>query len=283
MGVLSRDQLRQWREEGHVVLRGFAEPAVCEAMRERAIAIARGQADGAVPGEALVVQEPATRARALHPEEAVGKIFRLHHEDPVFRRFAHDEALAACIEELLGPAFDVFLSQFIFKNPGALGQPWHQDSFYFPMEPDRQLGVWLAVTEATMENGPLWILPGSQREPVHEHVPDRRPEALYGYVEIVDHDMQAAVPVLMEPGDLLLFDSHLMHRSTDNRSEGIRAAMVYHYSPAGTVDRTREQVRERLQSLGAEGAEALSDAQVEKLGAAMDLNRWVPVRRPSEA
>ena len=74
-----------------------------------------------------------------------------------------------------------------------------------------------------------------------------------------------------------------MHRSTDNRSEGIRAAMVYHYSPAGTVDRTREQVRERLQSLGAKGAEALSDAQVEKVGAAMDLNRWVPVRRPSEA
>jgi ectoine hydroxylase-related dioxygenase (phytanoyl-CoA dioxygenase family) len=283
MGVLSRDQLRQWREEGHVVLRGFAEPAVCEAMRERAIAIARGQADGAVPGEALVVQEPATRASALHPEDAVGKIFRLHHEDPVFRRFAHDEALGARIEELLGPAFDVFLSQFIFKNPGALGQPWHQDSFYFPMEPDRQLGVWLAVTEATMENGPLWILPGSQREPVHEHVPDRRPEALYGYVEIVDHDMQAAVPVLMEPGDLLLFDSHLMHRSTDNRSEGIRAAMVYHYSPAGTVDRTREQVRERLQRLGAKGAEELSDAQVEKLGEAMDLNRWVPVRRPSGA
>jgi phytanoyl-CoA hydroxylase len=282
MGVLSRDQLRQWREEGHVVLRGFAEPAVCEAMHARAIAIARDQAEGGVPGDALVVQEPATLASARHPEDAVGKIFRLHHEDPVFLRFAHDEALLTHIEALLGPAFDVFLSQFIFKNPGALGQPWHQDSFYFPMEPDRQLGVWLAVTEATMENGPLWILPGSHREPVHEHVKDRRPDALYGYVGIVDHDMQAAVPVLMEPGDLLLFDSHLMHRSTDNRSEAIRAAMVYHYSPAGTVDRTREQVRERLQRLGAEGAEALSDAQVEKLGAAMDLNRWVPVRRPSE-
>jgi phytanoyl-CoA hydroxylase len=79
------------------------------------------------------------------------------------------------------------------------------------------------------------VLPGSHREPVHEHVPDRRPGANYGYVEIVDHDMAAAEPVLMDPGDLLLFDSHLMHRSTDNRSDGIRAAMVFHYAATGTV------------------------------------------------
>ena len=40
----------------------------------------------------------------------------------------------------------------------------------------------------------------------------------------------------MEPGDLLVFDSHLMHRSTDNTSEGIRAAMVFHCCVAGTRD-----------------------------------------------
>jgi ectoine hydroxylase-related dioxygenase (phytanoyl-CoA dioxygenase family) len=75
---------------------------------------------------------------------------------------------------------------------------------------------------------------------VHDHVPDARPGANYGYVEIVDHDMDAAAPVLMEPGDLLVFDSHLMHRSTDNESDGIRAAMVFHYAATATVDRTED-------------------------------------------
>ena len=37
---------------------------------------------------------------------------------------------------------------------------------------------------------------------------------------------------------MLLFHSHLMHKSTDNGSSGMRAAMVYHYGEAGTVDRT---------------------------------------------
>jgi ectoine hydroxylase-related dioxygenase (phytanoyl-CoA dioxygenase family) len=53
--------------------------------------------------------------------------------------------------------------------------------------------------------------------------------------------MASAQPVLMQPGDLLVFDSHLMHRSTDNVSDGIRAAMVYHYARTGTVDRTLER------------------------------------------
>jgi ectoine hydroxylase-related dioxygenase (phytanoyl-CoA dioxygenase family) len=49
--------------------------------------------------------------------------------------------------------------------------------------------------------------------------------------------MVAVEPIDFRAGDLLVFHSHLMHRSTDNVSDGIRAAMVYHYSPAGTVDR----------------------------------------------
>ena len=97
--------------------------------------------------------------------------------------------------------------------------------------------MWLAVTEATLENGCLHVLPGSHHETIHEHIPDRRPNALYGYVEIVDHDMTDAIAVTMDPGDLLLFDSHLMHRSTDNESKKLRAAMVYHYCATGTVAR----------------------------------------------
>ena len=154
------------------------------------------------------------------PEDGVSKIFKLHR-DSVFADFAHSAAVVDAVSELIAPDIDVFLSQFIFKTAGAWGQPWHQDSFYFPFEPARPVvGVWLAVTEATLVNGCLHVLPGSHNEPVHTHVPDRRPGANYGYFEIVDHDMAASEPVLMDPGDLLVFDSHLMHCSTDNESRG---------------------------------------------------------------
>ncbi len=101
--------------------------------------------------------------------------------------------------------------------------------------------MWVAATDARFDNGVLYVVPGSHREPVHEHVPDRRPAANLGYYEIVDHDLSNAVAVEMEPGDVLFFDSHLMHFSIDNTSQRRRAAMVYHYAATGTVDRTEAE------------------------------------------
>ena len=99
-----------------------------------------------------------------------------------------------------------------------------------------QVGAWLAVTEANLDNGPLWVIPGSHREPVHESVArDVREHASPFYVEITGVDTADEMPVLIRPGDLLLFHSRLRHRSTDNESSQDRAAMVFHYAPAGTT------------------------------------------------
>jgi ectoine hydroxylase-related dioxygenase (phytanoyl-CoA dioxygenase family) len=237
LSALSDAQVADFDTQGFLRFRSFADPATCAEMMTRVIDIVRRHAAGEPTANALVLPEANLAGRQAHPEQLVSKVFKLHR-DPVFARFAASEAVTDIVAELIGPALDCFLSQFIFKNPGAWGQPWHQDSFYFPFEPPRPIvGVWLAVTAATLENGCLHVLAGSNHEPIHEHVPDRRRGANYGYVEITDHDMTDAQPVLMEPGDLLVFDSHLMHRSTDNLSAGIRAAMVYHYAASGTVEK----------------------------------------------
>jgi ectoine hydroxylase-related dioxygenase (phytanoyl-CoA dioxygenase family) len=229
-----------FERNGFVVLPAFA-PEVCDAMLARVIALARRAAAGDDIAPAFVMPESNLRGADGAPEDLVSKIFRLHR-DRVFRDFATRADLLDHVRALLGTDdADCFLSQFIFKNPGAWGQPCHQDSWYFPFDPPQPVvGAWLAVTEATLENGCLHVVPGSHHEPVHHHVDDRRPNANYGYVEIVDHDLSTALPVLLQPGDLLLFDSHLMHYSTDNVSNGVRAAMVYHYARHGTRDRTEE-------------------------------------------
>jgi len=237
---LSDDQLISWSERGVFRIDGFADDDTCQAMLARVTQIVQDR-DLAEKLGVKVASEGNTAGLAhAQPEDGVSKVFKLHR-DGVFADFAHSAAVVDPVATLVSPDIDVFLSQFIFKTPGAWGQPWHQDSFYFPFEPARPVvGVWLAVTRATLVNGCLHVLPGSHTEPVHKHVPDRRPNANYGYFEIVDHDMTESEPVVMEPGDLLVFDSHLMHCSTDNESDGIRAAMVYHYAAAGTIDHSEE-------------------------------------------
>jgi ectoine hydroxylase-related dioxygenase (phytanoyl-CoA dioxygenase family) len=239
------EQEEAWERDGFFIVRGFEALERLEAMLERCEAIARETDGQGRLGDALVQLESKLCAPGVAPERRVSKIFRLHRQEPVFHGLCADPRVLDLVESILGRALDCFLSQFIFKQPGALGQPWHQDAYYFPFDRSPQVGIWLAVTEATLGNGPLWVLPGSQREPVHRVVRDGRPHANYGYVEIVDHDMRGAVPVLMAPGDLLIFHSHLMHRSTDNDSDRLRAAMVYHYAQAGTQDQSEERFGRR--------------------------------------
>jgi ectoine hydroxylase-related dioxygenase (phytanoyl-CoA dioxygenase family) len=229
-----------FERDGCFVLPRFADPGICKEMLERVAELCTRAESGSDVDDALRLPEPALRDARGSAAERTSKLFKLHRHQVVFNHFCREPRLLAVIAELLGPDLDCFLSQFIFKNPGALGQPWHQDAFYFPFDRRPQVGVWLAVTEATLENGPLWVLPGSQREPIHKVEPDRRPHAQMGYVEITDHDMTGAVPMLLAPGDVLIFHGQLMHKSTDNQSHGMRAAMVYHYGAAGTIDRTTE-------------------------------------------
>ncbi len=228
--------LRGAEGPGFALYPGFGDEASGQAMLADVVGLARAAHRGEDIDPALLMRETQAHFEGERPEDLVSKIFRLHRRK-AFVPFLADPRISEILAQAIGPNVDCFLSQFIFKNPGAWGQPWHQDSYYFNHQPAGPIvGLWLAITEATLENGCLHILPGSQNEPVHEHVPDARPDAQLGYVEIVDHDMTASQPCLLAPGDLMVFDSHLMHRSTDNESKGLRAAMVWHCAAAGTED-----------------------------------------------
>ena len=238
--MIEQTQRREWEEDGFFFVRGFAPKSVTDAMLSRVIEICREGRGQLLVEEKLILPESNLREGAQESDSAeslVSKVFKLHR-DGVFCEFIDSKPVVEISRDLLGSDIDCFLSQFIFKNPGAWGQPWHQDEYYFPFDRHPQVGFWLAVSDATLENGCLHVLPGSHREPVHEHVPDRRPNANVGYVEIVDHDMANQVPVVMDAGDLLVFHSRLMHCSTDNESSSPRAAMVYHVAERGTVDNT---------------------------------------------
>ena len=258
---------RAWNDQGFFVARGLVSVADAKRTEAEAIARIRAEPPEAHPGEVLyfagpnyaIFPEKQPSPTAVNPEDRVAKVFNCHAEG-AGRALAERPEIVDIVAELLGPDLDCFHSQFILKNPGVIGQPWHQDSYYFTFDDAPQVGVWVALSRATLQNGCLWVLPGSHKGPIFEHVPDLRPAANRAYMEIVSEDDSAREPALMEPGDVLFFHSYLMHMSTDNVAAERRAAMVYHYARAGTQARTPEQ-RAALQN----------------------VNRWIPVRRRAAA
>jgi phytanoyl-CoA hydroxylase len=237
--MLTEPQKTAWGRDGFFILERLLDPAAGDAMLDETIELVRRVIPVERPDShfhnldgAMIHLEKKLNPAARVPEDHVSKVFSLHRR-PRFRAFAQMPALLDALVDLMGRDLDCFQSQMIFKNPGAMGQPYHQDSFYFQFD-HPQLGVWLAISAATLDNGCLVVLPGSHREPIHPHVVPERAGSNYGYLEITDHDFSGEVPVLMNPGDVLIFDANLMHRSYDNRASSRRAALVYHYTAAGT-------------------------------------------------
>ena len=237
---MTEDQRNSWNEGGYILIPNFVDENFCDDMNlELAEIISKLIPEGSAFSHAyagdghIAIREmkPSPEAKTIADE--ISKVFRIHSRG-LFNEFINNEGLLNILEDIIGPDIDCFLSQFILKNPGAWGQPWHQDSSYFPFDREPQVAAWLATSEATLENGCLVVLPGSHKESLHEHLPDDREGSNYGYTEIKDHDFSKEIPLLLNKGDLLLFHSFLMHKSYDNKSNAKRSAMVYHFAETGT-------------------------------------------------
>ena len=234
------DQKNSWNDFGYILIPNFVDEKFCDEMNKEVTNIIKS----IIPEESafshayagdghIAIREMKPTEDPKSIEDEISKLFRIHSRG-IFNEFINNQVLCDILEDILGPNVDCFLSQFIFKNPGAWGQPWHQDSSYFPFDREPQVGAWLATSEATLENGCLVILPGSHKEHLHEHLPDDREGSNYGYTEIKDQDFSKEVPMTLNTGDLLLFHSFLMHKSYDNNSQARRTAMVYHFAETGT-------------------------------------------------
>ena len=99
--------------------------------------------------------------------------------------------LLAQVRPLIRGDIDVFLSQVVWKMPGALGQPWHQDSSIFPFDPPRPVvAAWIALTPVNEESSCLWMKPGSHMAEVGPHLRRRNGPTGGRYLELADQDAE---------------------------------------------------------------------------------------------
>jgi hypothetical protein len=143
-------------------------------------------------------------------------------------------------------------SMFFLKFPGGEGQGYHQDSYYIPTFPDSLCGAWLAIDRADEENGCMWFTPGTHCEPIYPTAGRERVNhgdalgdlPLVENVSNTDEDVNTLsrvaakycgreVPAIAEPGDVVFFGGHILHRSHQNRSATrFRRSFVGHYANA---------------------------------------------------
>ncbi|XP_051836103.1 phytanoyl-CoA dioxygenase domain-containing protein 1 isoform X3 [Antechinus flavipes] len=193
MAGLSPTQLRKFQEDGFLVLEGVFSPKECDIMREQ---IQKIIAEMEVPShcrtEFSTQEEEQLRVQGntdyfltsgdkirfffekgvfdkegnflVPPENSINKIgHALHAHDPVFRSVTHSLQVQELVKSLGLEIPVVVQSMYIFKQPHFGGEVTpHQDATFLHTKPlGRVLGVWIALEDATLENGCLWFIPGS--------------------------------------------------------------------------------------------------------------------------
>lgn len=226
--------LNEWATNGYVRVNGFL-PGI-ESQR------VLGEVEGLLRSGHQPARFEKNLPTSLPPELRVSKLYRFHRQEP-FISLCTSRPLLAHLQPVFSGAIAVFLSQAVWKVPGALGQPWHQDSSIFPFEPERPVvAAWIALTEANEGTSCLRVVPGSHLTPIGEHGRDRMGTTKGRYVAMVDQNVEEYVSLEMAPGDMVLFDSHLVHSSGDNAGSTGRVALCFHYAAADTVDHTAERL-----------------------------------------
>ena len=124
------------------------------------------------------------------------------------------------------------------KAPGKAGQAWHQDEYYIPTRDKSLVGAWIAVDDATVENGCLWLIPGSNKPGyMRKRVDNTSDEyADEDTIDVSDYKTNEIIPVEVKSGTVVFFNGYTLHSSLRNKTtDCFRTALVNHYMSAESM------------------------------------------------
>ncbi|KAG5895119.1 hypothetical protein JTB14_008556 [Gonioctena quinquepunctata] len=168
------------------------------------------------------------------PELSLNKIgHALHELNPVFKKYTFCERVKEAAFQLGMEEPVIPQSMYIFKNPGTGSEVTaHQDASYLHTEPVNVAGFWIALDDASIENGCLWFSRGSHKSGVHRRYvrnPDKNSEELLVYTSPPPYYQTSnfiAVPV--PKGSCIVIHGQVVHFSESNKSSKPRHAYTFH-------------------------------------------------------
>jgi phytanoyl-CoA hydroxylase len=226
--------------DGYVVLRGFYSADEVRNIRHNVERYVRDMGPGLPPGELMYEDKskPDSLKRLAHVDQY----------DRWFREFLHAGKSTALAELLLGGQVIGQQLAWFNKMPRDSAQtPAHQDGYYFMIEPQAALTMWLALDEVDEANGCLRYIPGSHRHGMRPHARTKIVGFSQGIEDYGDADRAQEVAVAARPGDLLVHHCLTVHSADANRSADRhrRSLGLIYYAAGARPDAERLEAYQR--------------------------------------
>lgn len=238
-----------YARDGHLLLRAVAKSEEIEVYGPLI-----SEATERYKGEILPLEQRDTYGRAFW------QIMNLWRSDAAVRRFTLAKRFAKIAADLMGvDGVRLYHDQALFKEAGGGPTPWHQDQYYWPLDTDKTITLWMPLVDASPEMGTLRFASGSHKggylgEFEISDESDRVFEQL-----VAERGYRTAEPQAMRAGDASFHSGWTLHAAPGNASPDMRSVMTIIYFADGT--RATQPINQNQQN---------------------DLEGWMPGVRPGE-
>lgn len=161
----------------------------------------------------------------------------IHFKGHLVFKWSYDLACSPgvldAVEDVIGPNILVFASKFWIKggNDGTFVS-WHQDSAYFGLDPHDLVTAWVALTDATRENGCMEVIPGSHLGAAQTHNETYDAKNLLARGQEIEHlDDSSAIHMELQAGEFSLHNERTVHGSLPNKTDAPRIGLALFYIP----------------------------------------------------
>ncbi|KMY85542.1 Protein involved in biosynthesis of mitomycin antibiotics/polyketide fumonisin [Candidatus Paraburkholderia calva] len=229
-----KEQAQELREKGFVVAKELVPAARLYAIRE---IVRRQLAEAAVPieFEADLRYPGAPDSKDSPGGHTVRRLLDAYSRDPLFAEWATSPDVRGWMELYFGET--PYLSRahhncVMTKHPayGSL-TGWHRDARYWAFERNDLVSAWLALGEETVDNGALWLVPGSHKL---AFTSDQFDQEKFFRADIPENTelIRAAVSPELAPGDVVFFHCNTLHSAGKNLTDQVKFSLVTTYRGA---------------------------------------------------
>lgn len=161
---------------------------------------------------------------------------QLAARSPAVRDFVTAPVFQDICFDILGPDVRLYWDMAVYKKPGTEKPfPWHQDNGYSFVEPQEYITSWIALSDATEENGCPWVLPG-----LHKYGTLAHKLTPLGFV-CIDEQPKEAIPVPARAGTIIVMSSLLPHATGSNLTADIRKSFIAQFVAEGAHTKKRNE------------------------------------------
>jgi len=220
--TLDENQLKEFHENGFLLLKNFADSKLCDEIVEKA----KTHLENKI---APIESEQEYMQKDIN-EITVRRLRQVYDREEIFQKWMTNEKIRPILKQILNDTPVLTLAHhnsIMTKLPKESTRTfWHQDRRYWNFENDNLVSVWLALGDEYLENGLLEFIPGSHKINFSKDRLDEASNFLDENSENIELIHQK-VHTNLQKGDVVLFHCKTLHHANKNSSDKAKISFVY--------------------------------------------------------